>query len=229
MKRKLLTSTAALALIVAPLAPAFAQDEAPATGDPAIVVPGDDAGSTMDGGTMDDGTMGSDTGGAVTGEAPAEEVAPGAEQTDMAEAEGDIFFIYEEDNQYRSTELVGHGVTNAQDESLGDINDLIVSGDGQLEGVIVGVGGFLGIGEKNVGVRFDALNISEDPESGDMTLVLDTTRDELEAAPAFVTKEEQQAAEQRQEDMQDLGGTDTGTTSAIDPATPAEEPVAPAQ
>lgn len=221
MKRTLLTSTAFIALMAAPLAPSFAQDQAPAD-EPAVILPGDDANS------MDTETMGSDTGETMTGEAPAEEVAPDAEPTEMAETDGSIFFIYEEDNQYRSTKLVGHTVTNGQDETLGDINDLVVSAEGQLEGVIIGVGGFLGIGEKDVGVRFDALTISEDPEAGDMNLVLDTTREELEAAPAFVTKEEQVANEQRKKTIEELG-TDTGTTSAIEPVDPnATEPAAPA-
>jgi len=217
MKRTLLTSTAFIALIAAPLAPAFAQDQAPAD-KPAVILPGDDVNS------MDTDTMGSDTGETMTGEAPAEEVAPAAETTEMAEADDSMFFIYEEDNQYRSTKLVGHTVINGQDETLGDINDLVVSADGQLEGVIIGVGGFLGIGEKDVGVRFDALSISENAEAGDMNLVLDTTREELEAAPSFVTKEEQAANEQRKKTIEELG-TDSGMTGAIAPVDPnATEP-----
>ncbi|WP_193176543.1 PRC-barrel domain-containing protein [Oricola nitratireducens] len=153
--------------------------------------------------------------------------------TGQAETGSDIFFVYEADNQYRSTKLVGHTVTDSQDETLGDINDLVVSADGKLEGVIIGVGGFLGIGEKNVGVRFSALTITENPEAGDMRVTLDTTRDQLESAPEFVTKEAQAAAERRQQDMQGIGGTDTGVTGALPPATPAvpgeEPPAAPAQ
>jgi hypothetical protein len=214
MKRKLLTSTATLALIMAPMAPVFAQDSAPAD-KPAIIVPGDDGATATDNGSMDDDSM--DTGNTVTGQAG---------------TGSDIFFIYEADNQYRSTKLVGHAVTDSQDETLGDINDLVVSADGKLEGVIIGVGGFLGIGEKNVGVRFDALTITENPEAGDMRVTLNATRDQLESAPEFVTKEAQAAAERRQQDMQGIGGTDSGTTSALPPAAPAdpgEQPAAPAQ
>lgn len=231
MKRTLLTSTACLALIMAPMAPAFAQDNAPAADEPAVILPSDDnaAGDAMDTETGETGeTMGQ-----------TEEIAPGVEQDDTATAEADqaaedgMFFVYEEDNQFRSTKLVGQTVVNSQDETLGDINDLIISSEGDFEGVIIGVGGFLGIGEKNVGVRFQDLTITENVEAGDLKLTLDTTRDELEAAPEFVTKEEQVAAEQRKQNMDEMGatgtGTDTGTTSAIDPVAPENEPVAPAE
>ena len=228
MKRTLLTSTACLALIMAPMAPSFAQDQAPAAEEPAVILPSDDnaAGDTME----------NDTGDTVTGETG--EIAPGVEKNDTATAEADqagddgMFFVYEEDDQFRSTKLVGHTVVNGQDETLGDINDLIISSEGDFEGVIIGVGGFLGIGEKNVGVRFADLTITENVEAGDLKLTLDTTREELEAAPEFVTKEEQVAAEQRKQNMEGMGaatGTDAGTTSAIEPVAPENEPVAPAE
>jgi len=229
MKRTLLTSTACLALIMAPMAPSFAQDQAPAADEPAVILPSDDnaAGNAMENDTGETETMGQ-----------TEEIAPGVEKDDTATAAADqagddgMFFVYEEDNQFRSTKLVGHTVVNGQDETLGDINDLIISSEGDFEGVIIGVGGFLGIGEKNVGVRFQDLTITENVEAGDLKLTLDTTREELEAAPEFVTKEEQVAAEQRKQNMEGMGaatGTDTGTTSAIAPAAPENEPVAPAE
>lgn len=136
-----------------------------------------------------------------------------ADQTDTAAAtagQGDIFFVYEQDNQIRSDKLIGHNVTNPDGENVGDINQLIVSRDGNFEGVIIGVGGFLGIGEKNVGVRFDALNISEDPESDDLVITMDQTKDALEQAPAFVTKESQKQADnmaQQKQEQQDASST----------------------
>ncbi|MAS04033.1 MAG: hypothetical protein CL534_04985 [Ahrensia sp.] len=231
MKRTLMTSTACLALLMAPMAPSFAQDQAPAADEPAVILPSDDAGNAME----------TDTGDTMTGQT--EEIAPGVEKDGMATAEADqagsdgMFFVYEEDNQFRSTKLIGHTVVNGQDETLGDINDLIISSEGDFEGVIIGVGGFLGIGEKNVGVRFQDLTITENVEAGDLKLTLDTTREALESAPEFVTKEEQVAAEQRKQNMEDMGaasgtGMDTGTTSAIEPPAPAapeNDAVAPAE
>jgi PRC-barrel domain len=48
-------------------------------------------------------------------------------------------------------------VENAQGENLGEINNVIINEKGDVVAAIIGVGGFLGIGEKNVGVPFDAL------------------------------------------------------------------------
>ncbi|MCI5075737.1 PRC-barrel domain-containing protein [Oricola sp.] len=218
MKRTLLTSTACLALIMGPIAPSLAQDQAPAAEEPAVILPSDDA------------ATGNDT---MTGQA--EEVAPAMKKdlTATAKVESDgMFFVYEEDNQFRSTELVGHTVVNAQDETLGDINDLVISSEGELEGVIIGVGGFLGLGEKDVGIRYEALTVTENVEAGDITLTLDMTREQLENAPEFVTVEEQAAAEQRKRDMEEMGATpglDNGTTSALPAPAPQDETAAPVE
>ena len=57
--------------------------------------------------------------------------------------------------------LVGLPVHNASGQIIGDIEDLIVSSDNQIEGVVMGTGGFFGAGEKKVGVRLAALQISQ--------------------------------------------------------------------
>ena len=44
---------------------------------------------------------------------------------------------------------------DANAQSIGDINDLVVAEDGSIEAVVIGVGGFLGMGEKSVAVPFD--------------------------------------------------------------------------
>ena len=62
--------------------------------------------------------------------------------------------------------LIGRTVTNAQGETLGDINDLIVDEQGTVVAVVIGVGGFLGMGEKDVGVRYSALQFQPRPEPG---------------------------------------------------------------
>jgi sporulation protein YlmC with PRC-barrel domain len=74
---------------------------------------------------------------------------------------------------------------NAQDmQSIGDINDLVVADNGTVEAVIIGVGGFLGIGEKNVAVPFENLTWSTDA-NGNRQAMLATTKEELQNAPAF--------------------------------------------
>jgi len=71
-------------------------------------------------------------------------------------------------------------------EDIGEINDIIVTADGQVSAVILGVGGFLGIGESDVSVPMAALNIvQEEGDSDDFFIVVKTSREMLEAAPAF--------------------------------------------
>jgi hypothetical protein len=61
--------------------------------------------------------------------------------------------------QIMGSDLRGTRVYGANDESIGDISDIVVDRDGRLVAVVVGVGGFLGIGEKDVAIPFAALEI----------------------------------------------------------------------
>jgi sporulation protein YlmC with PRC-barrel domain len=60
-------------------------------------------------------------------------------------------------DQIMASELIGTRVMSANNESIGDINDVIVDRNGKAVAAIVGVGGFLGIGEKDVAVPFEEL------------------------------------------------------------------------
>ena len=53
---------------------------------------------------------------------------------------------------------IGRTVENANGDNLGEINNVIINEKGDVVAVVIGVGGFLGIGEKNVGVPFDELD-----------------------------------------------------------------------
>ena len=70
-----------------------------------------------------------------------------------------------------------------KDNKIGEINDLLVDNGGKVNAVIVGVGGFLGVGEKNVAVGFPSLKVSE--KDGKRYLVLDTTMEALQSAPGY--------------------------------------------
>jgi sporulation protein YlmC with PRC-barrel domain len=72
----------------------------------------------------------------------------------------------------------------ANPEHIGDINDLIVGQNGSVDAVIIGVGGFLGVGEKNVAVPFDSLHWSMD-NNGKPAVFLAVTKDQLQNAPNF--------------------------------------------
>ncbi len=89
--------------------------------------------------------------------------------------------------EWRTTNLVGEDVTGADKKSIGNINDILVDSNGTVKAVVVGVGGFLGIGEKNVAIPFSALNIqrqANDPDDIEQ-ITVSYTRQQLEQAPTF--------------------------------------------
>ena len=64
---------------------------------------------------------------------------------------------------WRSSKLVGLSVYNDSNESLGSINDLLTDKSGNIKAVIIGVGGFLGVGEHLVAVPFDKVKFVTEP------------------------------------------------------------------
>ena len=74
-------------------------------------------------------------------------------------------------------------VHNGADERIGTVSDLIVGPDGKITAAVIGVGGFLGIGEKEVAVPFSSMQIAR--RDNDWYLVIEGTRDALRDAPAY--------------------------------------------
>lgn len=68
-----------------------------------------------------------------------------------------VFLEMRQPDQFRSTNLRGTRVYGANNENIGEINDVLISRSGQVAAVIIGVGGFLGIGEKDVAVPMSLL------------------------------------------------------------------------
>ena len=79
-----------------------------------------------------------------------------------------------------STNLVGKTVVDSQGKTLGKIDGVLVDAAGKVKFVVVGVGGFLGIGEKDVALRWDQLEV----QSGDR-LVANLTKEQLTAMPRY--------------------------------------------
>ena len=80
---------------------------------------------------------------------------------------------------------------------IGSISDLILSKDGKsVEGFVIGVGGFLGIGEKSVAMKLDRLQMLPDPQNGSVQLMMDAKKDELANTPSFKSRRDQDAERQ---------------------------------
>jgi len=81
--------------------------------------------------------------------------------------------------KWRASKLMGLNVYNEANEKLGDINELIVDKDGKVNAVVIGVGGFLGMGEHDIAVTMDKLKFVEEPvrTSSSTTTTTTTTRD----------------------------------------------------
>jgi sporulation protein YlmC with PRC-barrel domain len=83
-----------------------------------------------------------------------------APKTDAAKADmgkPDTFVTQQADNQWRASKLVGVSVYGPDQKKVGSIKDVLVDHDGNAQVIVVGVGGFLGMGAKDVGVPFKAM------------------------------------------------------------------------
>ena len=77
-------------------------------------------------------------------------------------------------------------VYDNSEHKIGDINDLVINSNGDVTGAVIAVGGFLGVGQKDVLVPFKELKVST--RDGKDWLVLNQTKDELMRAPAYDKK-----------------------------------------
>ena len=64
---------------------------------------------------------------------------------------------------WRASKLVGLNVYNDQNEKLGDISEILLDKSGKVEGVVIGVGGFLGIGQNDIKVEMSKLKFVDEP------------------------------------------------------------------
>jgi hypothetical protein len=81
-------------------------------------------------------------------------------------------------------DFIGTTVYGADDKKIGEIGDVVLNKDGKIDAVVVDVGGFLGVGEKQVAVGMDNLAFLAD-ESGNKYLYTEFTEDQLKAQPAY--------------------------------------------
>ena len=145
------------------------------------------------------------------------EVVEGEEAETEQPVEGQIF--EQSPDQLLASTLLDATVVSPEDETIGDVTDMVLSEDGQVTGVVIGVGGFLGIGEKGVAIEYDRIEVRQG-EDGELSFVLATTQEQLEAAPEFRTQDELQTDAPAPAAATDTGLAPTGTdgTMTTDPA-----------
>ena len=110
-------------------------------------------------------------------------------------------------DEMRASKLIGATVRNDANESIGSINELILGKDGKVAAVVIGVGGFLGIGEREVALDFKSLRFERDTgamaRADSVVVRVNATKDALKAAPAWTWEDR----------------TGTGTSPTAPPAT----------
>ncbi|MGE0500841.1 MAG: PRC-barrel domain-containing protein [Rhizobiaceae bacterium] len=145
---------------------------------------------------------------------------------DAAPADGAVEAAQPSSEGHLASNLIGETVYNGTGDdaaNIGDVNDLVIDGEGQVQAVVVGVGGFLGIGEKNVALEYATLDWAE--ENGDRWIVVSATQEQLEALPEFDTTTYEPAPAVATTDPAAAPADDTAMAPAdgmaADPAAPA--------
>ena len=121
----------------------------------------------------------------TTAGAAATGTAAGAAATDdsSAGAAADVSAVVNADGSLNASKLIGLDVQSPQDQKVGDIGEVVVSKDGQIEGVVVDVGGFLGIATHPV--LLDWKDVSLTSENGNDRAVVNLSKEKLEQMPAY--------------------------------------------
>lgn len=91
-------------------------------------------------------------------------------------------------SRWLASEVYKADIYDPGEHKIGDITDLIIDSNGNITAAIIGVGGFLGVGQKDVAIPFKDLKVST--RNGKDWLVLNRTKDELKAAPAYDKRSE---------------------------------------
>lgn len=158
--------------------------------------------SAQDQSTQIDDSQGAQMGDSVepsvvaNGATEAEPKALEQDPTQPVQVEGQI--VEQSANTFQVTELIGSSVASLDGEKIGEIIDLLFDANDRIEGYIVGVGGFFGIGARQIALEADQVMRVETPD-GIQQMVLNYTLEELERAPEFVSLDEQVQARAEEE------------------------------
>jgi len=101
------------------------------------------------------------------------------------------------EGQVRSQQLIESNIVNESDEEIGSITDLVVDPDGQVAGIIVTVGGFLGMGEKHVLLPWDSVDIVRGEDEDNYQVTTAMGKEELKNKENYKTEREMKADKEK--------------------------------
>lgn len=122
------------------------------------------------------------------------------------------------DDDFLGSKIMGATVWNSASEDaekIGDINDIIFNANGRMIAAVIGIGGFLEIGEKSVAVGFNELEWTTDVNGEPRLVLTGSSYEALEAAPEFVWETPESTMDPAMTDMD--AGAEMGTDMGVDP------------
>jgi sporulation protein YlmC with PRC-barrel domain len=111
--------------------------------------------------------------------------APVPSATSSAPASSGQLVNAQKPDQMLSSKFIGTDVIGVNDEKIGDVSDVLFDKDGTVHAYIVGVGGFLGIGAKDVALAPASFQLVKGENNSADRLRLSMTKDQLQQAAAF--------------------------------------------
>jgi hypothetical protein len=129
----------------------------------------------------------------ISGSLAQQTSTPGNAPATSASGNAPKFVATQAPDQWVFSKFKGTDVVGPNDESIGGVNDMLFDKSGKIVGVIVGVGGFLGIGQKSVAIDMSAFqvvpaisgNASASNDPSDIKLRVAWTKEQLQQAPDF--------------------------------------------
>lgn len=112
------------------------------------------------------------------------------------------FLVKQNASELLAANLIGQTVMTVNNESIGEVTDLITDKDGKILAVLIGAGGFLGIGQKDLAIRFEDIKVTRD-ENNDLTVTANVTKGMVAEAPDYQTLDEQQIIMGEKSDRED--------------------------
>ena len=153
-----------------------------------------------------------------------------AQETDFFASDLIGMRIYNSETEVEANSTIAADGEKEWDD-IGEINDVLLDSEGNVKAVILGIGGFLGMGERDVSVNMDEIRIvTEEGDSDDRFLVVNTSKEMLEKAPAFERMDDEadmetEANMDANADMKadtDMAATDMNAEAEVDTETEME-------